>query len=50
MAMQTKVWMTTVLFDEWIFHFIAFIQNFKGNISPTNHHLFILTTIIHMLL
>jgi hypothetical protein len=34
--------MITILFNKWIFHFIASIKNYGGNLSPTNHHLLIL--------
>jgi hypothetical protein len=42
MTMQPKAWMTTILFEKWISHFIAFIQVCKGNLTTTNHHLLIL--------
>ncbi len=38
--MQPKTWMT--LFDKRIFHLITFVQNFGGNLNPTDHHLLIL--------
>ncbi len=40
--MQPKAWMIAILFDEWISHFIIYIQNYEGNLSPTNCHLLIL--------
>ncbi len=42
MMMQPKATMTTILFNKWISHFITSIQNFGGNLNPTNFHLFIL--------
>jgi hypothetical protein len=42
MVMQPKSWMIVILFNKWIFHFIASIQNCGGNLNPTNRHLLIL--------
>ncbi len=42
MVMQFKTWIITILFDKWISHFIAFVQNFESDLCLTNHHLFIL--------
>jgi hypothetical protein len=42
MVMQLKAWIISILFDKWISHFIAFVQNFEGDLCLTNHHLLIL--------
>jgi hypothetical protein len=39
MAMQTKAWMTSFLFKEFLSFFKDYVQ---GGISQTNHHLLIL--------
>jgi hypothetical protein len=41
MAMQLKAWMTTIISEKWISHFITFIQAHGRNIYENNRHLFI---------
>ena len=40
MAMQPEVWMTALLFSQWISHFIKSIES-RGGISPSHRHLLI---------
>jgi hypothetical protein len=42
MAMQPKAWMTSILFDKWISHFIVLVQPHQGNLCTFNRHLHIL--------
>lgn len=42
MAMQPKAWMTSILFDKWISHFIVLIQAHRSNLCRINRHLHIL--------
>jgi hypothetical protein len=42
MAMQPKAWMTSILFDKWISHFIVLIQAHQSNLCTFNQHLHIL--------
>jgi hypothetical protein len=42
MAMQSKAWMTGILFCKWISHFIKSIETKGGEISPSRRHLLIL--------
>jgi hypothetical protein len=39
MAMQLKAWITTIIFDKWISHFIIFIQAHGRNLYENNCHL-----------
>jgi hypothetical protein len=38
MTMQLEGWMTTLLFSQWISHFIKPLQS-RGGVSPTHRHL-----------
>lgn len=42
MSMQLKTWMTTFIFNMWLFYYAKCIQNVGGNLSPSKHHLSIL--------
>lgn len=42
MAMQSKTWITTILFDKWISHFISYVQAHERNLCLINWHLLVL--------